>query len=242
MEYLVLLNGNMVRQNRHVALLLDNFSAHRAAVQQLGGERGLSNVTHLETHGVDEPLPQVTILQAIRWAVCAGNLDVKGTTIFNAFQKAPVKVLEPTHRVAHGIQCSGIIDYDALLQPALEESDTSDEITNIQADISTSYSYLQEHNWQTTNVMAIAKFLNPVQKHVDDSLEDIEAHIILTYQEAPLIESDAEEDKAEPLPAPKVTLHDATKDYEQFALWDEQKDAELCDPAVSAGSFAQRVA
>ena len=34
----------MAHQKRKVILLLDNFSAHQAAVAQLGGDQGLSNV------------------------------------------------------------------------------------------------------------------------------------------------------------------------------------------------------
>ena len=34
----------MYHCKKNIALLLDNFSAHGAAVRQLGGERGLSNI------------------------------------------------------------------------------------------------------------------------------------------------------------------------------------------------------
>jgi hypothetical protein len=43
-DYLKTLNKKMRDQKRNIALLLDNFSAHEAAVAQLGGNTGLSNV------------------------------------------------------------------------------------------------------------------------------------------------------------------------------------------------------
>ena len=43
-DYLERFNRKMAHQKRNVILLLDNFSAHQAAVAQLGGDQGLSNV------------------------------------------------------------------------------------------------------------------------------------------------------------------------------------------------------
>jgi hypothetical protein len=43
-EFLTDMNRRMIGQNRKIALLMDNFSAHKAAVEQLGGLTGLSNV------------------------------------------------------------------------------------------------------------------------------------------------------------------------------------------------------
>ena len=43
MEYLESLNGKMFNRKRNTALLLDEFSAHEAAVPELGGERGLQH-------------------------------------------------------------------------------------------------------------------------------------------------------------------------------------------------------
>ena len=43
-EYLEQLNRKMYHRKRNIVVLLDNFSAHEAAVRELGGERGLSNI------------------------------------------------------------------------------------------------------------------------------------------------------------------------------------------------------
>ena len=43
-DYLECFNRKMAHQKRKVILLLDNFSAHQAAVAQLGGDQGPSNV------------------------------------------------------------------------------------------------------------------------------------------------------------------------------------------------------
>ena len=43
-ECLEQLNRKMYHCKRSIALLLDNFSAHEAAIRHLGGERGLSNI------------------------------------------------------------------------------------------------------------------------------------------------------------------------------------------------------
>ena len=42
-EYLESLNGKVSNRKRNIALLLDDFSAHEAAVRELGGERGLQH-------------------------------------------------------------------------------------------------------------------------------------------------------------------------------------------------------
>ena len=43
-EYLQWLNNKMRAEQRHVLLLMDNFSGHELAVQLIGGQQGLSNV------------------------------------------------------------------------------------------------------------------------------------------------------------------------------------------------------
>ena len=43
-EYLRWLNNKMMAQQRHVLLLIDNFSGHELSVHLIGGQQGLSNV------------------------------------------------------------------------------------------------------------------------------------------------------------------------------------------------------
>jgi hypothetical protein len=43
-EYLQWLNNKMEAEQRHVLLLMDNFSGHELGVQLVGGQQGLSNV------------------------------------------------------------------------------------------------------------------------------------------------------------------------------------------------------
>ena len=43
-EYLRWLNNKKVAQQRHVLLLMDNFSGHELSVHLIGGQQGLSNV------------------------------------------------------------------------------------------------------------------------------------------------------------------------------------------------------
>jgi hypothetical protein len=43
-EYLQWLNNMMTAQQRHVLLLMDNFSGHELSVHLVGGQQGLSNV------------------------------------------------------------------------------------------------------------------------------------------------------------------------------------------------------
>ncbi|GAU89936.1 hypothetical protein RvY_02428 [Ramazzottius varieornatus] len=82
------LKAEMVKQDRHVLLVVDSFIAHKVSSR--------SNVTVFEklpvTNGVEDFVKGLTVFDAVKWAMEARK-SVKPSTIVNCFHKSSVLVL-----------------------------------------------------------------------------------------------------------------------------------------------------
>lgn len=87
--------------------------------------------------------------------------------------KSTVKVFDPTQWQYRGIQSSGLLP-DSTVDADAEDFGVTKELVEIENEVYGSYDYLRRYSWQTSNIMSVSYFLNPVEQEVQDSWEDIE--------------------------------------------------------------------
>ncbi|KAI5811940.1 hypothetical protein BZA77DRAFT_360152 [Pyronema omphalodes] len=136
---------------------------------------------------------------------------------------------------ANGDSSESILEVEDVVEEepgAGEQGGEPEKLAAIQRQVSVSYDFLQDHNWTTRNVMAISNFLNPVEEQIEDLLEDIEGHIIATYQEAPAGESPSQAVGAPQIP-PVVSLTKVIAGLEEPPLSDPQHDTAYRNPKIS---------
>ncbi|EED23167.1 conserved hypothetical protein [Talaromyces stipitatus ATCC 10500] len=169
---------------QHVILLMDNFSAHEAAVKEvtadlkhtaLWKQQWVRYIIDEFDCGID-PLSTMTILRAVRWAVNIWEDQVTSTTITNCFKKALHDETEEEFE-------SALLIYD--LENSLQD--------------------LKLTNW-VQDVMDINQFLNSPDEQVNDTVMDID-NIVLSQFELPQTD-ELEEDVVEE-PIPLITSQEA---------------------------------
>lgn len=112
-----------------------------------------------------DPLSTMTILQAVRWAISAWNLDLAEDTIQNCFKKAFSS--EDTRE----IRCQAVIN-----------------------EITCGIQQLQVSN-NIQDAMDIHQFLNPEEEQVDDSLATADDLILSQFSSASMPEEEEEEEE-----------------------------------------------
>jgi hypothetical protein len=125
-------------------------------------------VKETEKVEVGVKIPEVTLLEAIQWAVEAWNNDVKSSTIFNCFTKSTVKYFGPTQLRSEGGSAA---------------RDMIDLVAEVRADMEILYQnrYIQEP-------IDVGTYLNPIEERVKDTSEDIEvSSYLLTLIECILL-------------------------------------------------------
>lgn len=112
-----------------------------------------------------DPLSTMTILQAVRWAISAWNLDLAEDTIQNCFKKAF------DYEDMREIRCQAVIN-----------------------EITCGIQQLQVSN-NIQDAMDIHQFLNPEEEKVDDSLATADDLILSQYSSASMPEEEEEEEE-----------------------------------------------
>jgi hypothetical protein len=79
--------------------------------------------------------------------------------------------------------------------------------------------------------MGVSKFLHPADENVEDSLEDVEAHIISVYQEH---SKNSEDDEPEPAePETRISIREAAGALEKLSLFESQQIEEYRDTPLA---------
>lgn len=213
---------------RKVVLLMDNFSAHEAASEEVGSHLQNTLVIWLPSNSTTRyqpldqgiirtwkaywkrqwilymmaefdrgfnPMSTMTVLQALRWAIPAWNVDLKSETIQHCFKRA------------------------LLMEDAAEMKDQ--ELLN---ELQQGLQKLQLAN-NIQEAMDINQFLNPQDEQINDNSADID-DIILSQFAATEPESDDDENWE---PLPQITAADALESLYKLCLFEEQQvDADRC--------------
>lgn len=211
--------------NRHVLLLMDNFSAHELGLNNINASDYPLQYTKViflppNATSIYQPLDQgiihawkkhwrklwitymlkefdsnrdylktMNVLQAIRWGNYCWSTEITAETIQNCFQKA------------------------------LDNTSIQREDTEIDGDLSASYTELQ----QTQNIrsmMDINQFLNPIDEQVIDPVEDIETHVIESLQDKPSQEEPQDEIDVQ---RPHITYATAIQGLQHAQLLEEER-------------------
>jgi hypothetical protein len=208
-------------KGRKVALLMDNFSAHEAAAEDIQLQNTIiiwlpANSTsryqpldqgiiriwkaywkrqwmlYMMTQfdrGLD-PVSTITILQALRWAIPAWELDLKDTTIQHCFRKA-----------LHIEEVAEIEEREVIKQ--IEQGIQKMQLSN----------YIKE-------AMDINQFISPADEEVNDNLLELDEMILGQYT---VDQQDEEEDDDTAEPLPQIPPADALECLYKLRLYEEQQ-------------------
>jgi DDE superfamily endonuclease. len=144
-----------------------------------------------------DPLQEVNILIAIRWAIRAWNFDISEKTIINCFYRA----LALETRVGKG----------QSLPPPLD--DIAEGITRLQ------------QRSRIHEAMDIENFLNPDEELVQDSSKTAEELVLSQMQGPTSIEDEDEDaDEGEGEAIPQVTISEALEAIRMTRLHEEQDE------------------
>ena len=152
----------------------------------------------------------MNVLQAVRWGIAAWEGDVTPTTIYNCWIKA--QVLGPKY----GPMTKRIARFTDWEEEVAQDTKVYDDIlTQIDKQIKVLAS-----KKKIKLAMNVARFLNPIDKDVDDKEEDMVNVIAAAYSQ----EERAYETDKENVPVLCVKDSEALQLLERLQLYEEQQD------------------
>jgi hypothetical protein len=230
-EYLRWLNNMMAAQQRHVLLLMDNFSGHELSVHLVGGQQGLSNVriewlppnTTSEWQPMDQGIIASFKLHYRRqWVTFmiqqheANKNPQKSVNLLKAIQWTRVawEQLVSSTTIQKCWHKSTLIDAPTISanEPSLQD-DQATEQAQLQAQIAL---------LPIKTPLSLNEFINPKDENIVDEDSDIFALVVECYSVSKVGEGEGDSDSSED-EVEDVNTTTALQCLEQVKLWKLQK-------------------
>ena len=209
-----------------VALLMDNFSAHQAAIADiLASQSPLKNtlIIWLPANSTSQyqPLDQGIIHS---WKAHWKRYWIKYILHEFEYNRNPISTMNVLKAIRWGLQSWKHDVSESVIknsfQKALDSQPYQEPVdSTVIEDIQTSFSQLRV-SMPTNELMDIRTFLNPIEEIVQDTPENIESQVLAQYTPDAEIEEDSEEE-LEILP--KVSTEEAIAAIQNARLYEEQQ-------------------